>query len=136
MKEIHYFFAPDAEITEELPDEEARHAAKVLRLNRGDEIVLIDGKGLFHKAKVVEISPRSCRYSIYESERSLPTWSGRIHLAVAPTKNMERVEWLGRKSRRNRLRRVVFRLLPLFRKADIEARPHRKNTCIGCQAEP
>ena len=56
MKEIHYFFAPDAEITEELPDEEARHAAKVLRLNRGDEIVLIDGKGLFHKAKVVEIS--------------------------------------------------------------------------------
>lgn len=98
MKEIHYFFAPDAEITEELLDEEARHAAKVLRLNRGDEIVLIDGKGLFHKAKVVEISPRSCRYSIYESERSLPTWSGRIHLAVAPTKNMERVEWLVEKA--------------------------------------
>lgn len=98
MKEIHYFFVPEAELSDELPDEEARHAAKVLRLHSGDNIVLIDGKGTFYKAVVADISPRSCRYDILEAEKQKPAWNGRIHLAVAPTKNMDRTEWLVEKA--------------------------------------
>ncbi len=98
MKEIHYFFAPEAELSDELPDDEARHAAKVLRLHSGDNIVLINGKGTFYKAVVADISPRSCRYDILEAEKQKPAWSGRIHLAVAPTKNMDRTEWLVEKA--------------------------------------
>lgn len=98
MKEERYFFCPDATAKDELPEEEARHASKALRLGRGDEIVLIDGKGWFHKARVAEINPRVCRYEIYKSEKRRPAWKGRAHLAVAPTKNAERTEWLAEKA--------------------------------------
>ena len=45
MKEERYFYVPNASDKTELPEEEAKHALKVLRLNVGDNIVLIDGKG-------------------------------------------------------------------------------------------
>lgn len=98
MKEVHYFYAPDAELVNELPEEEARHAAKVLRLHNGDCMVLLDGKGSFHKARVTEITSRSCCYEILETTAQRKTWQGHIHLAVAPTKNMERMEWLAEKA--------------------------------------
>lgn len=98
MKEIHYFYVPDAGQSYELPEEEARHAAKVLRLTHGDEIILIDGKGTFHKAVITEIGPRRCCYDITESRRQSPTWCGHLHIAIAPTKNMERIEWLVEKA--------------------------------------
>ena len=47
MKEIRYFFVPDAGKVTELPQEEAKHALKVLRLTSGDEINLMDGEGNF-----------------------------------------------------------------------------------------
>ena len=52
MKEVRYFYAPAALTTNELPSEEAAHASKVLRLQPGDEVVLIDGKGSFHQMLV------------------------------------------------------------------------------------
>ena len=45
MKEVRYFFVPDAGNVTELPQEEAKHALKVLRLSSGDEINLMDGEG-------------------------------------------------------------------------------------------
>ena len=52
MKEIRYFFVPDAGKVTELPQEEAKHALKVLRLTSGDEINLMDGEGNFYRAEV------------------------------------------------------------------------------------
>ena len=45
MKEERYFYVPDANDTNELPQEEAIHATRVLRLTEGDEIFLMDGRG-------------------------------------------------------------------------------------------
>lgn len=98
MKEIRFFYVPDAAVVNELPAEECAHVARVLRLQSGDEIMLTDGKGTFYKALLTVASPKRCRYEVVEALPQTPAWKGRIHLAVAPTKNMDRMEWLAEKA--------------------------------------
>ena len=49
---MHVFYTPDIQKTNELPEEEAQHCTRVLRLSIGDEITLTDGKGSFYKAEI------------------------------------------------------------------------------------
>lgn len=98
MKEIHCFYVPDAETVSELPGEEARHAVKVLRLGVGDGMMITDGKGNFYDAEVSGVSSRSCSYNIVGTRHVENAWNGHLHLAVAPTKNIERMEWLVEKA--------------------------------------
>jgi 16S rRNA (uracil1498-N3)-methyltransferase len=98
MKEVRFFYAPQATQTDELPAEEAAHCVRVLRLNRGDEIMLMDGQGAFYKAVLEDLSAKHCRYRIVETAPQQRPWKGHIHLAVAPTKNIDRTEWLAEKA--------------------------------------
>lgn len=98
MKEARYFFVPDALHQKELPHDEATHATRVLRLAGGDEIFLIDGEGNFHRAEVTLASPKHCCYEIAETMPQQRQWQGKIHLAIAPTKMMERMEWMAEKA--------------------------------------
>ena len=98
MKEERFFFVPDAANQNALPHDEAAHAVRVLRLREGDEIFLIDGMGTFHKAQVTMATNHHCLYSILESMPQRPLWNGDIHVAVAPTKLMERMEWMAEKA--------------------------------------
>lgn len=98
MKETRYFYVPEATEHNQLPADEASHAIRVLRLSPGDIVMLIDGKGYFHKAEITLTTKRDCFYSIQESIPQRKTWNGHIHLAIAPTKMMERMEWLAEKA--------------------------------------
>ena len=98
MKETHYFYVPEADVQTELPQEEATHAIRVLRLKPGDELFLIDGKGSFYRAEVTVVSNKHCVYRIVETLPQTKTWRGHLHLAVAPTKMIDRVEWLAEKA--------------------------------------
>ena len=98
MKEIHYFYTPDIATSNELPADEAVHAVRVLRLQPGDPIMLMDGKGTFYEAEVTEATQKRCQFSIVNSLPQTPQWQGRLHLAIAPTKMMERMEWLAEKA--------------------------------------
>ena len=98
MKEVRYFFVPDAPTATELPAEESAHAVRVLRLGVGDEIMLMDGKGTFYGATITETSNHHCRYAITAAKPQEPLWHGHVHLAVAPTKMMDRIEWLTEKA--------------------------------------
>ncbi|MBQ9357272.1 MAG: 16S rRNA (uracil(1498)-N(3))-methyltransferase [Prevotella sp.] len=98
MKEERYFYVPQASMCRELPEEEAAHAVRVLRLKEGDEMVLMDGEGVFYHAEVSLVSGRRCLYNITETMAQQRPWPGRIHLAIAPTKMMERMEWLAEKA--------------------------------------
>lgn len=93
MKETRYFYVPDAASTNELPAEEAAHASRVLRLESGDEVFLIDGTGCFFKAQLTLVTKGRCLYDIVERLAQEKTWSGRIAVAMAPTKVIDRVEW-------------------------------------------
>lgn len=98
MKEERYFYAPDATAQQMLPDDEAVHAVRVLRLAAGDEMMLMDGKGTFFEAVVTEATQRRCAYAIKTTLPQQRQWSGHVHLAMAPTKMMERTEWLVEKA--------------------------------------
>lgn len=97
MKEARYFYVPQAGQRDELPSEEARHAVRVLRLVEGDEIFLIDGAGSFLRCTITLAAPHHCAYRVEETQAQQPTWRGHIHLAIAPTKDMGRMEWMAEK---------------------------------------
>ena len=98
MKEARFFFVPSAASQQALPPDEAVHATRVLRLQSGDEIFLIDGQGTFHRARVTMASQKHCGYEIIDSVPQSRAWRGHIHLAMAPTKMMDRVEWMAEKA--------------------------------------
>ena len=97
MKEVRFFYHPHPE-SGELPTDEAQHALRVLRLSVGDELFLMDGCGAFHRAVITMATGHKCQYRIEETQPQQPEWTGRIHLAVAPTKLMDRMEWLAEKA--------------------------------------
>ena len=98
MKEVRYFYVPQAAERTELPDEEAQHALRVLRLTAGDEMVLNDGEGCFHEAVIAEATKKHCTYRITATRPQRKAWRGHLHLALAPTKNLDRTEWLVEKA--------------------------------------
>lgn len=98
MKETRYFYVPDAAHRQELPNDEASHAVRVLRMQPGDEIMLMDGKGCFYRAEVTMATSHHCLYQLVETLPQERPWQGHLHLAMAPTKMMDRVEWFVEKA--------------------------------------
>jgi 16S rRNA (uracil1498-N3)-methyltransferase len=97
MKEERFFYVPNATDVDRLPQEEAAHATRVLRLKEGDSIFLIDGEGGIHQAVVTIATNKQCQYKI-TSTTTVPQSENRIHIAIAPTKMMERMEWMAEKA--------------------------------------
>lgn len=81
-----------------LPQEEAAHCVRVLRLVPGDTLTLTGGKGFFYDAQIVEASQKRVVCSILSVIPWQKGWNASIHLAVAPTKNMDRMEWMAEKA--------------------------------------
>lgn len=98
MKEARFFYVPNAATETELPTEEAVHALRVLRLKAGDEMYLMDGKGFFFRAEVMMTTSKKCVYSIKDTLPQELSWRGKIHLAIAPTKDIGRMEWMVEKA--------------------------------------
>lgn len=94
---MHIFYTPDIESVKELPEEESQHCIKVLRLSEGNEIMLTDGKGTFYKAIITLAHHKRCGIKIVEKNRVPNPWPVKIHIAIAPTKNMDRIEWFSEK---------------------------------------
>ena len=95
---MQIFYTPDIALRAELPEEEAGHCIRVLRLTEGDEILLTDGKGMFYKAAISRAHPKHCEVDILESWQQPALWNFQLHIAVAPTKNMDRMEWFAEKA--------------------------------------
>lgn len=95
---MHVFYTPEIAVNPELPKEEAAHCLRVLRLTVGDEVMLTDGKGLFYKAVISAATGKRCQVKVVESIEQEPFWNGHLHLAMAPTKNMDRIEWFAEKA--------------------------------------
>ena len=88
------FYAPNIDTTLELPEDEAAHCLRVLRLGVGAELDVTDGKGNFYKTVISSIAGKHCYLEIVEKITPAKGWRGHLHLAIAPTKNMDRIEWL------------------------------------------
>lgn len=89
---MHIFYQPAIE-TNHLIEDESKHAVRVLRLTSGSEFQITDGKGNFYRASITDVDPHQCGFQIIETI-SVPAKEFSIHLAIAPTKNADRIEWL------------------------------------------
>ena len=95
---MHVFYTPDIDTSCEMPDEEAGHCLRVLRLGIGDEVMLTDGKGSFYKAVISAATNKRCQLKVIEVLPQEKGWNGWLHVAMAPTKNMDRTEWFAEKA--------------------------------------
>ncbi|WP_375586468.1 16S rRNA (uracil(1498)-N(3))-methyltransferase [Cyclobacterium xiamenense] len=79
--------------TFDLGEKESHHLVKVLRKNSGDTVLFTNGKGSFFTCMMESNHPKKCRLKIIEQEFSPPE-KFHVHLAIAPTKNSDRIEWM------------------------------------------
>lgn len=86
------FYVPDIEQSLRLPPEESKHCAKVLRKRAGDHIQITDGKGGLFTAQITSINPQECQVNLIDKAVAEKRPYS-IHIAIAPTKNMDRIEW-------------------------------------------
>lgn len=77
---------------------ESRHCAKVLRMRKGDEVSFIDGKGTLGKGILMKVDPACCELKILERQENFEKRPYSLHIAIAPTKNIDRFEWFIEKS--------------------------------------
>jgi len=89
--QLFYLENPKDEIT--LSAEESKHATKVLRKKEGDILNFTDGKGSLYKAKITHADNKKCKLKIISSEQKPKQHDYHLHIAIAPTKNMDRFEW-------------------------------------------
>ncbi len=98
MKETRYFYTPSPLTSPFLPEEEAAHVLPVLRLGVGDGMTIIHGVGNLHQAAITSTQGKRCQFEILSTVRMAPEWTRRIHIAMAPTKNIDRTEWFVEKA--------------------------------------
>lgn len=86
------FYAPDIMTCPELPEEESGHAVRVLRHTVGDEIEVVDGAGTWYHCRISAAHPKHCSVEVMSTHPDVH-WEYGVELAVAPTKNLDRMEW-------------------------------------------
>lgn len=92
------FFAPHIRQTNQLPEQESQHCAKVLRMREGDELTITDGNGFFYDCTLAVAHPKHCVVNIHAEKVQPKSWNFHLHIAFAPTKNMDRNEWFTEKA--------------------------------------
>jgi len=91
---MHIFYTPDISGKSYTLDEtESKHCTRVLRLIKGDLITLVDGHGGFYTAEINDPNPKRCLVNVIKSEQQFGLQGFQVNIAIAPTKNMERIEW-------------------------------------------
>ena len=91
---MYLFYTPDIETSHFLSEEESAHCVRVLRYEKGDEILLTDGCGSTYYARITNPHPRHCEFEILSQEQQEKTQNIYLHVAIAPTKNIDRLEWM------------------------------------------
>lgn len=105
---MQLFYAPD--ITTPLytlPEEESAHCVRVLRLIAGDTLHITDGRGTLFRAIVEQPHPKHCTIRIVEQHDNWEQRNYRLTVAVAPTKNIDRIEWFVEKATECGIDRIV-----------------------------
>ena len=128
------FYAPDIATNLQLPETEAHHCLKVLRMKPGDSLRITDGKGNFYNAEITETYNQSrndkmangCRVNLLETIPQPPLWKGKIEVALAPTKNTDRVEWFAEKATETGIDKISFLLCRFSERKEMPTERIRK----------
>ena len=94
LKAMNIFYEPNIKQTLRLNEDESRHAIKVLRLSAGDLLTVVDGNGGLYKCQIKSINNKNCEIKIVEETQNYQLRDYCVHLIIAPTKNLDRIEWM------------------------------------------
>ena len=72
---------------------ESRHIVKVLRKKDGDILHITNGKNELFTVKIILANDKRCLVEIVKTEVKPKPWSYKLHIAIAPRKNNDRLEW-------------------------------------------
>lgn len=101
------FFAPDIESSDTLPESDSQHAVRVLRMKTGDTIEVVDGKGHRFLCRLIDPHPKHAVVEVIERIDLPPVWSNKIIIGIAPTKHLDRMEWVVEKLTEIGVNRIV-----------------------------
>ncbi len=105
---MQYFYTPHITGTQAILEaEEAAHCAQVLRKRPGDAINLVDGKGNWYQGILAESHKKRCLIDIKDTRAEILPHSAKIHIAIAPTKNINRLEWFLEKATEIGIHRIT-----------------------------
>jgi 16S rRNA (uracil1498-N3)-methyltransferase len=91
---MNLFYTPDISgETYTLNEEESKHCVRVLRLAAGGAVHLVDGRGNLYAAAITHAHDKRCEVKITAVQREFGKRNYHLHIAIAPTKNVERYEW-------------------------------------------
>lgn len=91
---MNIFYTPDISGSSYiLNEEESKHCVRVLRLSVGEVIYLVDGVGGFYTAEITSDNPKKVMLKILNVVTEFAKRNHYLHIAVAPTKNIDRLEW-------------------------------------------
>lgn len=88
------FYTPDITPEYTLPEMESGHCCRVLRMSEGVRFQSVDGRGMAYDCEIIKAHPKHTEVRVIASHEEPLHWQERIVLAVAPTKNIDRIEWL------------------------------------------
>ena len=97
---MNIFYCPDAVLSEycELDETESRHMVTVLRKREGKEIKVFDGKGNLFEARIETIGKKVATLNIITLLQVEDKAQPKLHIAIAPPKNIEGLEWFAEKA--------------------------------------
>lgn len=91
---MHISYIPGCAVGNHLlTEEESKHCIRVLRMQTGDKLLVTDGKGFIYSAQILEPNPKKCIVQLTEGQKGYDHWPFELHIAIAPTKNIDRLEW-------------------------------------------
>ncbi|MDP3442212.1 MAG: RsmE family RNA methyltransferase, partial [Ignavibacteria bacterium] len=91
---MHTFYLPDAvEGTVILPEDESKHCVRVLRMEAGQKLLITNGKGMLFDALLLDAHAKRAVIQLNKAQKGYDHWSFKLQIAIAPTKNIERLEW-------------------------------------------
>jgi len=126
---MHLFYTPDISgDTYQMSEEESKHASRVLRLQIGDEVVLTDGKGNWMPSEIVDNHPKRCMLKVKVRLSNYKKLGYDLHMAVAPTKNINRFEWYLEKATEIGIARITPMLTAHSERKEVK--PQRLNKVV------
>ncbi len=91
-----------------LNEEESWHCIKVLRHKSGDVVHVLDGRGGFYTTEIADAHPKHCSLKITAMQQAFKKRSYFLHIAIAPTKNADRIEWFAEKATETGVDEISF----------------------------
>lgn len=97
---MQWFYSESKEVngTIILSDSESHHCARVLRMQNGNSLVCTDGNGSYYECEIIDINPKSTVLKVLQHRKEFGKKPYKLHIAIAPTKNNDRMEWFLEKS--------------------------------------